>query len=322
MVVIKHLPAPPFQEQLIEELRGAGTCYHPDISSNGCLVLQESGVTILPMQEGEVTDGTLLIPEASGNLEHLNQIAIRLLGPGGCPWDQAQTHESLKRYLLEESYELFQAIDDKNKSAMIEELGDVLLQPLMHAEMAALAGEFTLADVCDSIVSKLIRRHPHVFGDVEATTEAEVLRNWDSIKSQEKSSKQESSSILAGIPNSLPALLRAYEISKRAARSGFEWENESEVWMKFDEELQEFMEAVESGDTKQIQAEMGDLLFTLVNIARHHKIEPEESLQITNQKFSKRFEFMETHASKPLRDLSLAEWDDLWNQAKVSQRLG
>lgn len=318
MAVIKRLPNPPFSVGLIDELRAMGPVFHPDPTSNAFLQLQESGVQVMPLPESEDFTGTLLIPPASGSLEHLNQIAVRLLGEGGCPWDQAQTHQSLKKYLLEESYELFQAIDEENKPGMVEELGDVLLQPLMHAEMARIAGNFTLDEVCDGIVAKLIRRHPHVFGELTVADENEVLKNWDNIKKQEKGGTVQS--LLDGVPKAMPALHRAFEISKRAARAGFEWETEAAVWEKFDEERGEYLAAKESGCADDIRSELGDLFFTLVNIARHSGVEPEDALQSMLQRFTRRFQTMEDLADQPLSELSPKQWDDLWNKAKDRQR--
>lgn len=318
MVVIKRLPPPPFSTGLINELKVLGEVFHPDPESDAYAQLQLLGVAISPVTSGEFESGVLLIPAASGPIERLNQIAVRLLGEGGCPWDQAQTHQSLKKYLLEESYELFQAIDENDQDAMVEELGDVLLQPLMHAEMARIAGNFTLDDVCNAIVAKLVRRHPHVFGDVTVADEKEVLKNWDAIKKQEKG--RASKSLLEGVPNSLPALHRAFEVSKRAARTGFEWESEADVWNKFSEERAEYLAARASNDREEMKSELGDLFFTLVNIARHAEVEPEEALQSMVNRFIKRFQLMETLAEGPLSELSPEGWDDLWNQSKAILR--
>jgi len=255
--------------------------------------------------------------EHAGGMAGLAQIVDRLLGPGGCPWDQAQTHESLKKYLLEESYELIQAIDDGDEQGMKEELGDVLLQPLMHTQIKRLEGKWGIEEVANQINAKLIRRHPHVFGEVQADTPDEVLTNWDAIKRQEKGEKLESTSTLSGVPVAMPALMLAMEISKRAARSGFEWPDIEGVWEKFREEESEFREALAGGDRQRISEELGDLLFTVVNLARWAKVDPEDSLRTMVERFRKRFIAMEEMSPKPLGDLSPEEWDDLWNRAKL-----
>lgn len=254
----------------------------------------------------------------AGGMAGLAQIVDRLLGPGGCPWDQAQTHESLKKYLLEESYELIQAIDDGDESAMKEELGDVLLQPLMHTQIKRLEGKWGIEEVANQINAKLIRRHPHVFGDVQADTPEEVLKNWDAIKRQEKGEKLESTSTLSGVPVAMPALMLAMEISKRAARSGFEWPDMEGVWEKFREEESEFREALAEGNRQRISEELGDLLFTVVNLARWAKVHPEVALRTMVERFRRRFMAMEEMSPKPLNDLSAEEWDELWNQAKAN----
>jgi tetrapyrrole methylase family protein/MazG family protein len=256
-------------------------------------------------------------PHAAGyvGLYGLVEVVTRLLGPGGCPWDQAQTHATLKKYLLEESYELMDAIDAADDDRMREELGDVLLQPLMHAQMRQRDGAWGADDVAQGIIDKLVRRHPHVFGDVDVADADEVLRNWDSIKQTEKG---KADSILTGVPRAMPALLRAYDISKRAARAGFEWPTFEAVWEKFAEEERELREALASGDAAAIESELGDLLFTVVNLARWAKVEPEEALRRMLDRFTARFMEMERRSDRPLRDLSPEAWDDLWNAAKVS----
>jgi len=266
--------------------------------------------------------GDFAIPAQSaknpGGVYGLVWVVDRLLGPGGCPWDQEQTHESLKRYLIEESYELIDAIDGGDESAMREELGDVLLQPLMHAQKKHLEGAWSIEEVAQGITEKLIRRHPHVFGEVAVQDSAEVLRNWDAIKRAEKGSAASSEvvSILAGVPRAMPALLLAQEVSKRAARAGFEWPDLEGVWAKFHEEEQELREALATGDRAEIESELGDLLFTVVNLARWAKVDAEDALRTMVNRFRGRFERMEELAGRPLGELSSEEWDDLWNQAK------
>ncbi len=264
-------------------------------------------------------------------LYRLVTIVDRLLGPGGCPWDQAQTHESLKKYLLEETYEVFEAIDDKDLGALREELGDLLLQPVLHAQIEHAAGSFNIDDVATAICEKLVRRHPHVFGDVVAEDEEAVLKNWDAIKRLEKSSPETENSVLdpdtplkpnvlGGVPKAMPALLRANEISKRAARSGFEWETLNGVFAKLTEEEAELKEAIEQGDKDAIESELGDLLFTVVNVGRWCKVEPEEALRKMLDRFSHRFTAMEELAKVPLTDLTPAAWENLWQQAKIQTR--
>lgn len=254
------------------------------------------------------------LPESDpGGVYGLVWVVDRLLGPGGCPWDQAQTHESLRRHLLEEAYELIEAIEAGDDEGMKEELGDLLLQPLMHSQMEALAGRWGIDDVAAGITEKLIRRHPHVFAEGQADTADEVLRNWDRIKKEEKGE----ASILAGIPKSSPALLRACEVSKRAARAGFEWPDIEAVWEKVREEEQEFREASALGDQAEMESELGDLLFTIVNIARWSQVDPEQALRRMLDRFTARFSAMERMAQSPLHELSPEAWDELWNRAKA-----
>lgn len=261
-------------------------------------------------------DATIVIP--STPLEELVTLIDRLLGPGGCPWDRAQTHESLKRHLLEEAYEVLDAIDSGDPEKLSEELGDLLLQPILHGQIAAGNGAFDTHSVATQIVDKLIRRHPHVFGDTVAENADEVLKNWDRIKAGEKGDSP--ASLLAGVPVGMASLLRAYEVSKRAARAGFEWPNLDGVWEKLREEEEELREAISSGDAAEIEAELGDLLFTTVNLARWTHIEPEEALRKMLNRFTERFQIMERMASKPLDELDAQEWDALWERAKAEAR--
>lgn len=264
-----------------------------------------------PLTEGELLeDDVLIVPMTP--LEELVLLVDRLLGPGGCPWDQAQTHESLKRHLLEEAYEVLDAIDAKRDEKLEEELGDLLLQPIMHGQMGA---TFTTTTVAQGIVDKLIRRHPHVFGGPTAADPEEVLKNWDKIKQTEKGGEPES--LLAGVPTGMASLLRAYDISKRAARAGFEWPDIEAVWDKMREEESELRAATSPED---IEAELGDLLFTAVNIARWMKVEPEEALRKMLNRFTARFQAMEKASTKPLTELSAEEWDALWESAKDQEQ--
>ncbi|MCW5937430.1 MAG: nucleoside triphosphate pyrophosphohydrolase [Fimbriimonadaceae bacterium] len=265
---------------------------------------------------GEAAKGSadfLVVPrtarERPGGVYGLVDVVDRLLGPGGCPWDQAQTHGSLRRHLIEEAYELVDAIDAGDGAKMLEELGDVLLQPVMHAQMEALAGNWDIDAVAAAITEKLVRRHPHVFGDVKAEDAEQVLRNWDAIKKAEKGGQD---SILGGVPRSLPALLRAFEVSKRAARAGFEWPSLDGVWEKLAEEEDELRAAPPERQAEEI----GDLLFTVVNLARWMKVEPEDALRQMVDRFTARFQAMEAATERPLAELSAQEWDELWRRAK------
>jgi tetrapyrrole methylase family protein / MazG family protein len=240
----------------------------------------------------------------------LATIMDMLLSPKGCPWDREQTHKSLVKYLIEESYEAVEAIEKGDLNALAEELGDVLLQPVFHMQIASRNRTFEFEEPLRRICDKLIRRHPHVFSDTAVEDAEEVLRNWDSIK---KSERSEPSSILAGVPPSMPALSRALEISKRAARAGFEWKDLEGVREKVIEEIDEIDRATTQDE---LESEFGDLLFSLVNYARWKKIDPEAALRQMVLRFQSRFENMEENTSKPLTELSFDEWDELWNQAK------
>ncbi|HLO99185.1 MAG TPA: nucleoside triphosphate pyrophosphohydrolase [Fimbriimonas sp.] len=257
-------------------------------------------------------DAVVVVPEGRP-LTKLSVVLDLLLGPFGCPWDKEQTHTSLKKYLLEECYEVFDAIDSGEPAAIAEELGDLLLQPLLHARIADKNGSFPFEKPAEAICDKLIRRHPHVFGNVVVEDANEVLQNWDAIKKTEKS---EPVSILAGVPKAMPALTRAHEISKRAARAGFEWGDFDGVLDKFAEEATELKEAIASGSKEEVESEIGDLLFTVVNIARWQGVDAEDALRKMLNRFQGRFTHMEASSTKPLRDLSLEEWDALWVQAK------
>lgn len=245
----------------------------------------------------------------------------RLRAPDGCPWDKAQTHDSLRPYLVEESAEVLDAIAQNNPRALCEELGDLLLQVVFHAQLASESGDFSLDDVCAGISEKLVRRHPHIFGDAVADDAQAVKANWDKIKREEKAARGETqTSVLDGVPASLPALAQALQISKKAARVGFEWPDEAGVWDKAREEMAELQAARDEDESSARQAEeLGDLLFTVVNIARWRKVDPELALRDVNSKFKARFEKMEAQAreqSAPLDELSPDEWEALWQGAK------
>lgn len=286
-------------------------------STRSCV--STSGDQIEPHTE----DPFLVLPantEHPGGLRGLVYVVERLMGPGGCPWDLKQTHETLKKYLLEEAYELYDAIDRGDTPAIQEELGDVLLQPLMHAEIKRKEGVFSIEDVAHGTADKLVRRHPHVFGTTEVADADEVLRNWDRIKQLEKGTTEAPTSLLAGVARSTPALLRAYTVSKRAARVGFEWQDLDGVIDKLHEELAEVKAAMASGSEAELASEIGDLLFTVVNIARWLGVEPEEALRTMVDRFTDRFQHMELHATKPLGELDTKEWDDLWKASKRAQK--
>ncbi|WP_353854051.1 nucleoside triphosphate pyrophosphohydrolase [Bacillus sp. Bos-x628] len=248
-----------------------------------------------------------------------------LRGPGGCPWDQKQTNESLKPYLIEECYELLEAIDEEDPDHIVEELGDVLLQVLLHAQIGEDDGYFSIDDVIQHVTEKMIRRHPHVFGDTNVTQASDVVANWEEIKEKEK--QERPASILQSIPATLPALTKAYKLQKKAAKVGFDWTEIEDIWKKYEEEKQEFLvevaKNVNEDTTKQMKDEFGDLLFVLVNIGRFYQLEPETALSSANTKFIRRFQHIERKAKdmgRSLEDMTLEEMDDLWNDAKRIER--
>ena len=246
----------------------------------------------------------------------LRAIVSLLRSPEGCPWDREQTHESLRAGLLEEACETIDAISNADDANLREELGDLLLQVVFHTDLAAERGAFTLEDAAQHTCEKLIRRHPHVFGDVDAADTQAVLRQWEQIKREEKG---ERASIMDGIPRALPALIRAANIQKKAARVGFDWPDTAGVIDKFREELAELAVEIESGDRKALEHELGDLLFTAVNMARKLGIEPELALEHANQRFITRFQHMEKSAgakNQKLEDLPLEKLEALWGAAK------
>jgi len=263
----------------------------------------------------------------SRRFEDLVALQQKLLAPDGCPWDRQQTHETLRTYLLEETYEVLDALDSKDSKKIAEELGDLLLQILFHAELGRLAGTFDLGDVIESIYLKMVRRHPHVFGETKARDASEVLKNWEAIKAEErrsaeKGSKPEQESLLDGVPRSIPALMRAHQLTRRAANVGFDWESVEAVLDKVAEESAELREALPAGRGR-MEEEAGDLLFAAMNIARFLKLDPELALGRANQKFEARFRAMEQEARRAGRKLagsSPAELDALWERAKLTDR--
>ncbi len=251
-------------------------------------------------------------------LERLRAIVSLLRSPQGCPWDREQTHDSLRSGLLEEACETIDAITSKDDKNFCEELGDLLLQIIFHADLAAERGAFTLEDVARHICEKLIRRHPHVFGEDQAANTKAVLRKWEQMKREEKGNH---ASIMESIPRALPALVRAANIQKKAARVGFDWAKASEVMEKFREEMAELSVEIEVADRSKMEYEMGDIFFTAVNMARKLGIEPELALEQANQRFIARFQHMEQatrQQNRQMEDLSLEELDNFWKQAKAS----
>jgi len=247
----------------------------------------------------------------------LVQVMRRLRGEGGCPWDQAQTHETLRKWLVEECYEAVDAIDRGDMTALCEELGDVLLQIAFHAQIASESGAFDADDVIAGIVRKLVNRHPHVFGSASAADAAEVERNWEAIKRAEKAGR---TSVLDGVPASLPALHRAAELGRRAAAAGFDWERVEDVLAKIEEEMRELRACLGSGAPEEVRHEIGDLLFAVTNLARWADVDPEEALREMLGRFVARFRRIEQAASeagRDLNDLTLAEMDQIWERAKA-----
>lgn len=262
--------------------------------------------------------------EAGGKFAELVSVMARLRAPGGCPWDRKQTFDTIKSYLLEETYEVMEAIDRRDWAGLAEELGDLLLQPVFLAEMAAEEGLFTISDSLDAINEKLIRRHPHVFGDARAETAEDVKLRWDEIKKQEKAGQgadaDADASVLDSVPRNLPALMEADKISHKAAALGFEWPDVAGVVEKLQEEAAELARARADGDQEQVADEVGDLLFTLVNLARFLRVDPEQALRRTNARFRKRFAHIEKQAGGGIAGLPLERMEELWQEAKKLER--
>jgi MazG family protein len=294
------------------------------------------------------------MPTTGERFERAVAIMARLRGPGGCPWDREQTFDSIKPYTLEETYEVLEAIDNRDWDELPGELGDLLLQVLFYAQMAKDQGTFSVDDVLDRLCTKLVDRHPHVFGDVKAETSSEVLRNWQALKAEEKKkrtagagdSKKDSipsESVLAGVSAAMPALMEAYKLSSRAAQVGFDWPDMDGLWEKLQEETTELQQRLEefpapgprphgrgvagAGGQKisdalreQLQEEVGDLFFVLVNIARYLSLDPESALKKTNRKFKRRFQWMEEQlraSGRSPQQASMTELESLWQQAKI-----
>jgi MazG family protein len=260
-------------------------------------------------------------PDTAGRkFQKLVEIMSRLRAPGGCPWDCEQTFDSIKPYTLEETYEVLDAIDRRDWDELRGELGDLMLQAVFFAQMASEERLFDIGDSLDAVNEKLIRRHPHIFADETARTGEDVKKRWDEIKAEERKLKAGApQGLLAGVPRALPALVEAQQITSRAARAGFDWSNADDVLAKLDEERLEFAEARERGSQDQIEDELGDLLFVLVNLARFVKVDPEQALRRTNTKFRERFGHVERRLAaqgKEVNGTPIGELEALWQEAK------
>ena len=273
---------------------------------------------------GETQQGTSCAPLAGETFAAFVDTIAALRAPNGCPWDREQTHESIARNMIEEAYEAVDAIEQHDATHLREELGDVLLQVVLQSQIAADAGEFTVADVCRDVNPKMIRRHPHVFGEAAAGSAEDVLSIWDNVKLAEKSAAdaqtEEPEGLLDSVPASFPALLQAYKISRKAVAAGFEWDTVEDVWAKVEEEIAEFKQACRSDDAQAKELEFGDVLFSLVNVARKEGIDAETALRATCRKFRERWAFMEGAAwgqGKRIEELDMDEMQQLWDQAKM-----
>src|ERR1019366_4855088 len=267
--------------------------------------------------------------------EDLVELQIRLLAPNVCPWDREQTHESLRTYLIEEAYEVLDALESGDADKFAEELGDLLLQIIFHSQLAAQAGRFDVGDVIERVHTKMVRRHPHVFGTDKAESAAQVLKNWEHLKAEERRMEradrglnsgnapdEKAESILSGVPRTLPAVMEAYQLTRRASRVGFDWPDIAGAIENLREEILELESEIANGKAAEIQSEAGDLLFSVVNVVRFLKLDPEIALKNANRKFVERFRDMESEAAvrgKKLTDLNAAELDALWTGAKERQ---
>jgi MazG family protein len=255
----------------------------------------------------------------SKEIDALIETIHRLRSPGGCPWDREQTHKSILSCLLDETYEFFEAVENEDVKGMREELGDLLLQVVLHAEMAQETGAFSIDEVARDINEKLIRRHPHVFGDVQADSSKEVLKNWETIKKGEKKHRKY---LVDDIPDALPALFRAEKMQRRVARVGFDWTDMNPVLDKVEEEFAEFRQAIAKNDHDNAEEELGDILFALVNVGRHKNICAEDALRASVKKFARRFRYIEdsfTAQGKDIHKATLQEMDALWEESKKSE---
>ena len=307
-------------EVLVKVIRAAGV---PDLE-------RVVGVPLYKIDHLEWVDHltTLFIPPYPGKnqtkarypLDPLVEVMDRLLAPDGCPWDRNQTYGSINSYILEEAYDVLDAFDEKDMHKLCEELGDLLLQVVFNSALAARDKVFNINDVINGITEKMIRRHPHVFGNVTVSGAQEVLINWEAIKAEEKG-HEKPKSILGTVPKDLPSLMHAYKIQEKAAKVGFDWPDIQGAWAKIDEELAELNEAVK-GQGK-VYEELGDLLFAVVNVARFLEINPEEALNATNRKFRSRFSYIENKIAKngkTIKEYSLEELDNWWEEAKKNKK--
>lgn len=261
---------------------------------------------------------------AAESFTELVRIMARLRAPGGCPWDREQTHQSIKPYVIEEAFEVAEAIEDGNLDDLRTELGDLLLQVVFHAEMASEAGQFTIDDVVHGINEKLIRRHPHVFADTEVKDADEVLRNWARIKTEERKHREDNS-VVGGVPRAMPALLRAHRLGEKTSRVGFDWNDAGAVLDKVREEVDELQAALSAGDREAIAAELGDLLFALTSFGRHLDLHTEDALQRASDRFVRRFRYIEQRLADRGEDIHAVSADTLntlWEEAKRHERVG
>lgn len=263
----------------------------------------------------------------SRRFDDLVALQARLLDPNGCPWDREQTHESLRTYLLEETYEVLETLDAEDYDKLAGELGDLLLQVVFHAELARRAGRFDIGDVVEHIHAKMVRRHPHVFGEEKAETAGQVLKNWEQLKAEERKAenggREEGESLLDGLPHTLPAALEAYQLTRRASRIGFDWDDLDGLLDKLQEEVQELRGAMREANRERVEEEIGDLLFVAVNVARFLHVDPELALKGANRKFKSRFQQMERNAAaagRKLADTPREEMERLWERAKQDEK--
>ncbi|WP_037286022.1 nucleoside triphosphate pyrophosphohydrolase [Saccharibacillus sacchari] len=310
---------------------------HPVVVGHALGVEGEERILRVPLYELDRLEGygnlsLVYIPRSedealrAGSFARLHEIVNILRSPGGCPWDMEQTHASIRKNLIEETYEVLETIDEDDPDHMREELGDLLLQIMLHSQMEEEVGTFNVYDVIRGLNEKLIFRHPHVFGDSAAGDAEEALKNWDAMKEEEKKRKglsEPEASLLDGVPRDLPALMKAYKIQKKAAKVGFDWDEVSSAFAKIEEELGELREGLAKGaDSEALKLELGDLLFSAVNAARFLKIDPEEALSLVNDKFRRRFRYIEDRlrerGSSP-QTSTLDEMDALWNEAKAAE---
>jgi len=307
---------------------------HPVVVGHALGVAGEEAIHRIPLYELDRIGGygnlsLVWVPKderddlRNKSFDRLHEIVAILRSPGGCPWDREQTHTSIRKNLIEETYEVLETIDEDDPDHMREELGDLLLQIMLHAQMEQEVGTFTVYDVIEALNEKLIRRHPHVFGDKSAGDAEEALSNWEAIKKEEKRASGqdvERLSVLSGVPKDLPGLMKALKLQKKAAKVGFDWDNSRDVWAKLEEELRELREVMdEPGKEEERADELGDLLFVIVNLSRFLKVDPEEALARTNRKFMRRFAYIEEQLrlrGKTFDQTDLEEMEALWQEAK------